>query len=41
MIAADSSYLIEAILRDADLFAGEVLVAPDRSLRGCECDLEA
>ena len=32
MIVADSSYLIEAILRDADLFAGEVFVAPDLAL---------
>ena len=32
MIAADSSYLIEAILRDAGLFAGETFVAPDLAL---------
>ena len=32
MIVADSSFLIEAILRDADLFMGEVFVAPDLAL---------
>lgn len=32
MIAADSSFLIEAIFRDADLFEGEVFVAPDLAL---------
>ena len=32
MIVADTSYLVEAILRNAELFKGEIFVAPDLAL---------
>ena len=32
MIVADSSYIVEGILRDASLFENEVIIAPDLAL---------